>query len=413
MINALSSTLRAAGHIVLIVGSSALCATAYRRGRTAHYLFGIPVTDQSTDLHSNIHPFSPRADLIRNATVIIWDELPMANKAAWECVDQLCRRIMNVYNKPFGGIPVIGLGDFRQVGPVVNGAGEHASLAASVKSSYLWKHMRIFTLTTPIRTMGDPEYTAFVDEIGEDISETRRSLDIIDTVADVNHAVEFLFPPDILQDPEQCTQRAFLSPLNVFVDNFNNVVLEALPGDYESYFSSDVLKEADQAPPDAPEQTPDYLAMLSHPNTPPHRLDLKVNAICAVQRNISVEKGLVRNARVRITALHNRFVEVQIPQTGEIHCLPRITFSFNPAGSSWTVNRRQFALRPAYATTFNGSQGLTLQRAVVDVRTDGFAHGQLYTALSRVRNRRDIRTLWSPANEERETANVVYSSLLL
>ncbi|KIK35413.1 hypothetical protein CY34DRAFT_782391, partial [Suillus luteus UH-Slu-Lm8-n1] len=50
---------------------------------------------------------------------------------------------------------------------------------------------------------------------------------------------------------------------------------------------------------------------------------------------------------------------LQIPQTGEVHCLPRITFSFNPARSNWTVNRKQFLLRPAYATTFNGSQGLT------------------------------------------------------
>ncbi|KAG2343442.1 hypothetical protein BDR05DRAFT_884329, partial [Suillus weaverae] len=130
--------------------------------------------------------------------------------------------------------------------------------------------------------------------------------------------------------------------------------------------------------------------------------------------NMSVDKGLVRNARVRTTALHNRFVEVQIPQAGEVHRLPRITFSFirAPARPSWTVNRKQFPLRPAYATTFNGSQGLTLRRAVVDVRIDGFAHGQLCTALSRVRNRRDIRTLWSPTNEDRETT-VVYSSLLL
>ncbi|KAG1817703.1 uncharacterized protein BJ212DRAFT_1270130, partial [Suillus subaureus] len=50
----------------------------------------------------------------------------------------------------------------------------------------------------------------------------------------------------------------------------------------------------------------DYLAMLTHPNTPPHRLDLEVNATCAVQRNMSIEKGLVRNARVRIPALHQR-----------------------------------------------------------------------------------------------------------
>ena len=181
----------------------------------------------------------------------------------------------------------------------------------------------------------------------------------------------------------------------------------------ESYFSSDILKEADEAPSDAPEQTPDYLALLTHPDTPPHRLDLKVNAICAIQRNLSVEKGLVRNRRVRIVALHRRFIEVQIPNTTDIHCLPRITFSFNPRGSSWTVNRRQFPLRAAYATTFNGSQGLTLQHAVIDLRTDPFAHGQLYTALSRVRNRNDIRVLFAPNNEDKDTANIVFKRLLL
>jgi hypothetical protein len=124
MVNALSCMLHASGHIILIVGSSALCATAYPRGRTAHYMFGIPVTEESTDLHSSVHPFSARAELIRNATTIIWDELPKVNRAAWECVDELCRRIMNIYDKPFGGIPFLGLGDFRQVAPVVSGAGK-------------------------------------------------------------------------------------------------------------------------------------------------------------------------------------------------------------------------------------------------------------------------------------------------
>ncbi|KAG2345117.1 hypothetical protein BDR05DRAFT_961063 [Suillus weaverae] len=62
-------------------------------------------------------------------------------------------------------------------------------------------------------------------------------------------------------------------------------MLDALPGDNESYFStsSDTLKEAEQVLPNAPEQTPDYLAMLTYPNTPPHRLDLKVGAVCAIQ----------------------------------------------------------------------------------------------------------------------------------
>jgi hypothetical protein len=153
--------------------------------------------------------------------------------------------------------------------------------------------------------------------------------------------------------------------------------------------------------------------MLTHPGVPPHRVDLKQNCICAIQRNLSVEKGLVRNARVRIVALHRRFVEVQLINTFKSHCIPRINFTFHPYRSSWTVNRKQFPLRLAYATTFNGCQGLTLARTVLDLRTDPFAHGQLYTALSRVRSRRNTMCLFTEANERQDCANVVFPELLL
>ncbi|KAG1815138.1 uncharacterized protein BJ212DRAFT_1224568, partial [Suillus subaureus] len=80
--------------------------------------------------------------------------------------------------------------------------------------------------------------------------------------------------------------------------------------------------------------------------------------------------------------------------------------------AKFSICRASHSLLIQRATTFNSSQGLILRRTVVDLRTDEFAHGQLYTALSRVRNQCDVRTLWSPTNEERETTNVVYSSLL-
>ena len=92
-VRALASTLRSMDRIVLIVGSSAFCAKAYQRGRTAHHMFGIPVTNDEVGLHSHISPFSARADLIREASAIVWEELPMINKAAWECADKLCRQI--------------------------------------------------------------------------------------------------------------------------------------------------------------------------------------------------------------------------------------------------------------------------------------------------------------------------------
>ncbi|KAI5986324.1 PIF1-like helicase-domain-containing protein [Pisolithus albus] len=54
LIKTLAAVLRADHHIILIVGSSALSAVAYQRGRTAHYMFGIPVTDDNVNLLSSI-----------------------------------------------------------------------------------------------------------------------------------------------------------------------------------------------------------------------------------------------------------------------------------------------------------------------------------------------------------------------
>ena len=54
LINALTAILHVKGNIILIVGTSALSAIAYPHGQTAHYLFGIPVTDNNVGLHSTI-----------------------------------------------------------------------------------------------------------------------------------------------------------------------------------------------------------------------------------------------------------------------------------------------------------------------------------------------------------------------
>jgi hypothetical protein len=42
-----------------------------------------------------------------------------------------------------------------------------------------------------------------------------------------------------------------------------------------------------------------------------------------------------------------------------------------------------------------------------------FAHGQLYTSLSRVRKASDLSVLFSPDNENSQTINVVHHQLLL
>jgi hypothetical protein len=447
VVNAICTALRAENHIALIVGSSALAATLYEGGRTAHNLFAIPVTEvlsfsvnvkntltfeqDNVALTSSIRPFSYRAELIRAASFIAWDELPAANVAWMDCVDNLCRSLMKT-DRCFGGIPFLGIGDFRQVAPVVKGTGCAPALQASVKSSSSWTSFHILKLHTPIRGARDPTYTSVVDDVGENFAEKTVLLDILESVSDTDACLTFLFPPDVLADPLASLKRAFLTPKNINVDEFNNIVLDALPGDECSsfplhgsnilltsisdiFYSADAIKEDTEREHD--EATPDYLSLQTHNGIPGHLLRLKRGCVCTIMRNLSVRNGLVKNARVVVHNLHRRFIQVQVVDhrsntLGAVHCIPRIRFEFSPAYSSWTINRIQFPLRLAYACTFNSCVGLTLDKTVIDQRTPVFAHGQLYTALSRVRTRADCRVLFAPDGGP-EAVNVVYKDLLL
>jgi hypothetical protein len=358
---------------------------------------------------------SGRADLIRTASLIVWDELPAANVSTLEAADLICRQVTR-NNVPLGGIPFLGMGDFRQVAPVVKGHGCAPAFLASIKKSHLWHSFQIRTLLHPYRSASDPTYTDFVDFIGEDFHNDKVDLSILRSVSSIDECINFLYPHEVLQDPSACLHRAFLSPKNVFVDEFNATVLHELPRPARCYYSCDNIKE-DNDVEDRPDYTPDYLALLTHNGIPAHELLLKENCVCSLMRNLSVSKGLVKNAHVVVDRLHQRFAEIRLinSRTGllsESHCIPRIRFDFMPARTSWTVQRVQLPLRLAYATTFHGCIGLTLDRTVIDGRTPVFTHGQLYTALSQVRKGIDSR-IFLPEDPVSLITNIVYEKLLL
>lgn len=174
----------------------------------------------------------PDCQLLREASLIILEELPMANISTVEAIDELLKSVMNS-EQPFGGKNILGIGDFRQVAPVVPGAYSEAStLQASFKSSHLWPLFTIHTLTAPIRSASDPEYCALVDMIGEGYFIPLINLEhYLQHFTDVDSALHFVFPDDILQNPIACLDRAFLTPTNAVVDDFNGRVLERLHAD--------------------------------------------------------------------------------------------------------------------------------------------------------------------------------------
>ena len=337
----------------------------------------------------------------------------MANKAAVECVDSLLRRIMN-RDAPFGGKVFVTLGDFRQTCPVIRRGGRTEVVSASIRSSYLWPHLRIYNLSLPIRQQTDPEFAAAIDAIGDGAGPSVQ-IPFVRQACAPEQLIDFVFPSTVLNNPIECHSRSILAPLNYQIDDYNRHILQRVHGLEREYLSADRLKEAESVGLSVPEHNAiiDTAAQHSPPSFPPHQLFVKTNAVFRLLRNFSVDKGLVKNRRVIVLELGLRIITVQCIHNGalgDIVHLPRITFE-EQLHNGHTLQRLQFPIAPAYATTFNSCQGLTLNRIGIDLSYPVFSHGQLYTALSRIRHRSHAIVRLRPGEDS--TTNVTFHELLL
>ncbi|XP_077231904.1 uncharacterized protein LOC143865148 [Tasmannia lanceolata] len=133
--------LRSEGKIVLAVASSGITALILQGGQTAHSRFEIPINLEENSI-CGIHQGTQLAELIKQTSLIIWDEAPMHHRHAFEAVDKTLKDILrfddcNSCEKPFGAKIVLLGGDFRQILPVVPKGGRHEVVLASINNSYL------------------------------------------------------------------------------------------------------------------------------------------------------------------------------------------------------------------------------------------------------------------------------------
>jgi len=250
-------------------------------------------------LKSTIKPDSSRAELIRRAALIIWDEAPMANRAVLACVDATLRDIMG-NDMHFGGKILVLLGDFRQTSPVVRRGSRAEVVDASIKSSPLWQHFTIMRLTEPIRNAEDLEFAHFVDSIGDGAGPDV-SLDMLERTSDMNTLIDFVYPPNIVSDALACLGRAVLAPTNRQVDEYNAAVMGLIDGMGITYLSADSFREGEDLGVIPPASILDYVARNTPAGLPPHSIAIKTNCIFRLLRNLSIDRGLVKNTRGRDT----------------------------------------------------------------------------------------------------------------
>ncbi len=308
---------------------------------------------------------------IRRAKVLIIEEVSMLGPETLSMVDAVVRKITERL-EPFGGMQVVFSGDFFQLPPVVkrdtenNGQFEliETLSARFAYDSPAWKELNVSVcyLIQQYR-QDDRDFLAL-------LSAVRRNAFGMD---ELHHIIARKIQPQAL--PDSVTK---LFTHNVDVDRINDDVLAKLPGEPQVFTMS--------------AQGPDALvAALQKGCLSPEELYLKVGAFVMFTKN-NAKEGFVNGTLGVIESFDTTsgYPVVTIRNGEQIEVEP-MDWSVEENGTI-RAQITQLPLRLAWAITVHKSQGMTLDKAVMDL-SGVFEFGQGYVALSRVRRLSDLYIL--------------------
>ncbi|XP_071739059.1 uncharacterized protein [Rutidosis leptorrhynchoides] len=438
----LSTAIRSKGKIVLNIASSGIASLLLSGGRTAHSRFVIPININEDSICS-INVNSQLADLLRQASLIIWDEAPMIHKHCFEALDRTLRDIMRQTSpenedKVFGGKVVIFGGDFRQILPVVPKGSRQDIVNASLNSSYLWDHIKILKLTINMRlqsrcnTEEVAEMKAFANWIldvgngtvgGENDGEVEIIIPneflIKQTDDPITSIVDSTYPNLInnLYESAYFQERAILAPTHEHVDKINDRLLQLVPGEEMTYLSCDGVDASDNyMTGHRGMQTPEFLNSLKFAGIPNHKLVLKIGVPIMLLRNIDQLNGLCNGTRLRVIKLEKSVITARVitgTNIGFETLIPRMKMSPSDNTLPFKITRKQFPVSMCFAMTINKSQGQSLSQVGLYLPRPVFTHEHLYVAISRVKNKNGLKILIcdKDVNVSNTTTNVVYKEI--
>ncbi len=359
---------------IAVLASTGVAAVNVK-GQTIHSFFNFRV-DITPDTAGKIRPRGK--DLYKKLDAIVIDEISMVRADLLDCVDIFLRRHGRKKARPFGGIQMIFIGDLYQLPPVVTSR-EKALFTEYYKSPYFFS-ARVFDGDL-FSSMSVPFEMEFIELEKVYRQRDERFLDILNSIRnntvtdDDIKEINKRYNPKFAENPGD--YYIYLTTTNALAEKINLEKLSALK--VKEYKYQGVING-------------DFEAR----NLPTaFDLTLKEGAQVMLLNNDSLGRW-INGSIGRITEIDEGgddadVLWVELPDGEVVDVVPHkwemFEFSYDKKASrilSESVGSfTQYPLRLAWAVTIHKCQGMTFEKAIIDIGSGTFSHGQLYVALSR------------------------------
>ena len=335
-----------------------------------------------------------RIDLIRSVRIIVIDEVSMVRSDLFVAIDKRLKEIMG-NTSPFGGKQVILVGDFLQLPPVVKEQTEGDYLDRELGGYYafqtrLWQQAKFHCvcLQKIHRQEKDALFMTILNHLRYGDFETRdiqleglkKPVNVIEALTRLCVEAAPLEHPPI-----------YLCTTNRTADALNQLYQSQLKG--EAHVFRAVIRGKF---PEGDHPTSEMLALkigarvmtLTNKRTADGEIEYVNGEIGVVE---AIDDG--ENAVVHVRLDRGPTVSIERTKWSKYE----YDFELDANTGRPIVRQRevgtfvQIPLKLAYAVTIHKSQGLTLENVEVKLGNGCFAPGQLYTALSRCRNIKNLR----------------------
>ena len=306
-----------------------------------------------------------KLELIRHLQLLIIDEVSMVRADLMDHIDVELRRIRR-NSKPFGGVQLLMIGDLQQLPPIAHG-GEDELLRQYYKTLYFFSSAALKSMKyscIELKNVYRQTDRHFIDILNHARDCTLTSQDISDLNA--------RYIPGFSPKPEDGYIR--LMTHNRQVDYVNETELEKLDNKPFTFVAAVTGTFPEESYPTA------------------NSLTLKKGAQVMFIKN-DPERRFINGTLGEVKSIDKNSIAVRLAESGTVIDVEpmewqNIRYQFDEESkeiSSKQIGRfKQYPLKAAWAITVHKSQGLTFDKAIIDVHA-AFSPGQAYVALSRCR----------------------------